>query len=507
MAETVTVFSNSAAGNALQQMLMCEDLEPGAAPSYQTCKTILSYHPLGAKMTTSPIKMAQSQKRKITVAKGPEDRLVKAFLAEHKRLGMDRHIRNMATQARAYGIASIALLVDGVPVSQAVDYEKLHGQTIAFNVLDPLNTAGSLVLNQDPNAMDFQKIAGISVAGVPYHRSRTVSLMNEEPIYIQYTSSAFGYVGRSVFQRPLFPLKTYIQTLITDDLIVVKSGVLVAKMKQPGSIIDGITQQLFGMKRQLVKEAATGNVLGISIEEEIETLNMQNLEAPYSLARKNCLENIATGSDMPAVILNQETFAEGFGEGTEDSKKVAQFVNDVREWLDPAYVWGDEITMYRAWNPDFYKTIQKDFPKEYGSVSYREAFYDWKNSFEALWPSFLEEPDSEKVKVEDVKLKAVIALIEVLVPNLDPENRAELIEWACECFNEQKLMFPDKLQLDFDALREYEPPVPAQMPGEPKPFAAQDSVGGPRLERAKAQLVDAVGRLPDHTKRRIVEAA
>lgn len=500
MAE-VTVFANSSAGNALQQMLMVDDIEPGASPSYQICKTILSYHPLGAKMTDSPIKMAQSQPRKITVQKGPEDRLTKAFWAEWKRLGAQRHIRNCGRLSRAYGVASIALLVDGVPVNEAADYDRLHEQTIAFNVLDPLNTAGSLVLNQDPNAMDFQKIAGISVAGTPYHRSRSVSLMNEEPIYIQYTGSAFGYVGRSVFQRPLFPLKTYIQTLITDDLITVKSGVLVAKMKQPGSIIDAVTQSLFGQKRALVKEAATGSVLGISTDEEIESLDLQNLEAPYTLARKNCLENIATGSDMPAVILNQETFAEGFGEGTEDAKKVGQFVNDIREWLEPVYTWFDEITMFRAWNPDFYRVIQKDFPEEYGHVPYKVAFYDWKNSFEALWPSFLEEPDSEKVKVEDVKLRAVIALIEVLVPELDPENKALLIEWACECFNEQKLMFPDALRLDFDALREYEPPTPDVMPGEPKPFA--DSMG---LERAKVQLVEAVSRLSPTAKRSLVAA-
>ena len=64
-----------------------------------------------------------------------------------------------------------------------------------FNCFDPLNTAGSLVLNQNPNEIDFQKVKGIIVNGRAYHRTRTVVIMNEDPIYISFTGSAFGVIG------------------------------------------------------------------------------------------------------------------------------------------------------------------------------------------------------------------------------------------------------------------------------------------------------------------------
>jgi hypothetical protein len=200
------------------------------------------------------------------------------------------------------------------------------------------------------------------------------------------------------------------------------------------------------------------------------------------MARKNILENIAVSADMPAEFLNSETFAEGFGEGTEDAKRVARYVDRVRRQMDPLYTFFDKITMHRAWNKDFYAIIQKDFP-EYGSMTYEEAFYRWSTSFQAQWLNLLTEPDSEKVKTDDVKLKAIIATIEVFGPMLDPENKALLLEWAEQNINENKMMFTAPLTLDYDTLAKYEPPVPMQEPNQPKPFAANDAAEARRMRR------------------------
>jgi hypothetical protein len=490
-------LSGTPLGNALAEMLGADEIKPGDAPSYQLCKTIAAYHPLGAKMSDSPVSMAQSQEREIVVPKGPEDRLKEAFQREWVAISADRHIFNTGRLARIYGVASIALLVQGVPSDRPVDYNALYDSKIAFNVLDPLNTAGSLVLNQNPSQMDFQKVEGISVQGERYHRSRSVTLLNEDPLYIEYTTSAFGYVGRSVYQRALFPLKSFIQTLVTDDMVTLKAGVLIAKTKQAGSVVDGLMARAAGNKRAMLKEATVNNVISIGVDEEVETLNFQNLDGPYGMARKNILENVATSADMPAQIINAETFAEGFGEGTEDAKYVAQYISHIRVWLAPLYDFFDRVVMYRAWNREFYQTIQNEFP-EYKGVPYTKAFYDWRNSFKATWPNLLQEPDSEKIKVEDVKLKAIIAMVEVLAPMLDPDNKATLVEWACECFNEITMLFPSPLLLDIDALREFVPPTPVAGEGGGKPapappFSPRDS----GATRAKSDLAAAVARLPD----------
>jgi hypothetical protein len=105
--------------------------------------------------------------------------------------------------------------------------------------------------------------------------------------------------------------------------------------------------------------------------------------------------------------------------------------------------------------------LQKRYPEQLSGVTYETAFTQWYNAFSATWPSLIEEPESEKVKVSDVKLKGLIGLAEVFLPELDPENKATFLQWIADTASEDKVMFPHPLELDWKALAEYEPPVPA----------------------------------------------
>lgn len=498
---TVNVSGCSSLGNALSSLMTAADIEPGSSPSYELCKIIQSFHPLGMKLTDGPISLAQSQKRVITVPKSPEDRVVAQFEGTWESMKVDSHIRNLGRSARTYGISTVALIAPDVPANEPVPYEKLADLTITFNMLDPLNTAGSLVLNQDPNAPDFQKVRGVSINGKAYHPSRAVVLMNEDPLYIEYTTSAFGFVGRSVFQRILFPLKSFVNSMITDDMVVRKAGLLIMAVKVAGSIIDNMIGLFTGQKRSLLQDAATNNVLSVGQDDKVESLDMHNLDSAFGPARKNILDNIAAGAPMPAIMLNSETYAEGFGEGTEDAKKVAQYVSDIRKWLAPAYQFFDPIVQRKAWTPAFFKTIQAEFPDEYGEMKFEEAFFQWKNSFSAIWPNLLEEPDSEKIKVEDTRLKALIALVEVLRTDLDPKNLSLLFMWAADNFNQNKLLFGSPLELDWEGIVEFaeQKALTAQQdkPTDPEaPFSSKDSVSD-----AVAELDASVARLPDRGAR------
>ena len=449
------VVNGSNLGTELQSLLMSNGIAPGSDPSYQVCKTIYLYHPLGAKMAEAPIEMAQSQRREIKLPHASGERLKERFEQQWDEDGADAHISNLATQARVYGIASVIYGAPGVDTTTPIDPFDLPGLALYFNVLDPLNTSGSLVLNQEPNSPDFQKVDGVAVGGVAYHRSRACVLMNERPIYIAYTSSGFGYVGRSVYQRALFPLKSFVQTMITDDMVTRKAGVLVAMLKAPGSIIDNLMQKAAGIKRAILQEAATNNVINISVDEKIESLDLKNIDGASIMSRKNILENIAVAAGMPAKILNSETFVEGFGEGTEDAKDVARWVEKYRRTLDQVYAFFDRIIQHRAWNEEFFNILKKEFPDEYKGVDYKTAFYYWQNSYKALWPSLLTEPDSEKIKVDETRLKAISSVVEIMMPALDPENKAALLQWAADNINESEMLFSSPLALDWEAVAKF----------------------------------------------------
>lgn len=510
------VVNGSALGTPLQSLLMADSIQPGAAPSYEICKTIYLFHPLGAKIVEKPVRAAQSQERKISVPDGPEDLVKEKFLDEQDKLATKKAIFATRVLARVYGIASMALKVEGQDAKEAVDWGNLWKEKVAFSTFDPLNTAGSLVLNQDALAFDFQHAQEIRVQGATFHRSKARVVMNEFPIYISYTPSAFGFVGRSAYQRALFPLKSFIQTMITDDLVSVKAGVLVAKMKSPGSVITEAMGSMFGFKRNVVKEAVVSNVISIDTEETIETLNFQNLDGPMKTARHNIIENTASAVPMPAKMLTEESFAEGFGEGSEDAKELARFVDAERLEMKPLYDFCDQVIMHRAWNSEWYKeVVQKRFPEEYGKLSYHAAFYKWKNSFKAEWPNLLIEPESEQVRVADVKFRALIAVLQALAPMLKGEELATAVQWVADNMNEMKLLFGSPLVLDYDAIAGYVeekeeaalgqededgdgeaegPPVAGAKPkGPPKPkqFTAADSA-----DRAIRDFKEAVAKLP-----------
>ncbi|MFH4870931.1 anti-CBASS protein Acb1 family protein [Klebsiella pneumoniae] len=443
-------------------LLDSDDIQPGMSAGYQTCKTIYLFHPLGGKMVDRPIKMAMNESRTVHISQayGIEQRLRDAFEREWKALGADKHIANAARISRIYGVSAIAMLVDNQEPSSAVDYRTLYKHNVTFNILDPLNTAGSIVLNQDPNAQDFQKVDGIRVAGKPYHKSRCVVQQNEDPIYLAYNSAAFGFTGRSVYQRALFPLKSFIQTMRTDDMVSVKGGLLVTKIQGPSSVVNNMMQKLSGIKRMMLKRGKTGEVLQIGSNDSIESIDLSNLEKPLDSSRNHILENIAAAADMPAIILNSETFAQGFGEGTEDARSVAVYIDNIREWLEPLYDYFIRICQYRAWSIEFFNSLRADFPEL--KNTYSLYFSSWINNFEYRWPSSLKEPESEKVKVDEIRFKAIVSMLEVLLPqvNTDDENRALLIEWAQTNANANESLFPQRLDLDIDSLKANRPQQP-----------------------------------------------
>jgi hypothetical protein len=447
-------------GTPLQQLLQAEAIQPGAEPSYQVCKLIYLFHPLGHKMAESPITTAQSQAREIVIPDSPEEAVRERFLEIWEERRIDDVVINVMSQSRVYGQTSMAVVTDDKNDDPETPFDfmrltKSNAPGLAFSTFDPLTSAGSLVLNQMPNAFDFQKVKNIRISGQTYHPSRSVVMFNERPIYISYTSSAFGFVGRSVYQRALYPLKSFINTMITDDMVSLKAGILIAKMKQPGSIVSNLMQVMAGVKRALLREAQVTNVLQIGPDDSIESLNLQNLDGAFGMARTNILKNIATAADMPAKLLENETMVSGFGEGTEDAKNLARYIDRVRRVMGPLYQFLDYVVQHMAWDEAFYRTIQERYG-DYKGVPYATAFKRWQNTFRASWPNLLIEPESERIQVEDVKFKATIALLEVFLPMMDPENRVRIIEWACDQFNASKLLFgASYLDVDTDAMQEY----------------------------------------------------
>jgi hypothetical protein len=455
--------TQSEAKSKLMDVLESVDIEPGTPTSYETCKIIYLYHPLGGKMVDRPIRMGQSQRPLITVKNAPSDLVVKAFWDEWDSLGADNVIAETVRLSRIYGHGTTGAIVPGTANNQSLTTEQWRDPALAFNVWDPLNVAGSMICNINPNAPDFLKHDTIRTAGTEYAAGRTCTLQNESGIYLAYTESGYGYTGRSVYQRALYPLKSFVQGMRTDNHVLVKCGMLIAKIFSQTSMANAVAEGISKIKRIILRQGKTGDVVQIGAQDSIESIDLTNLQQPMDSARQHVLADIAAAADMPAIMLNSETFTRGFGEGTEDAKSVASYIDGLRADWKPLYNFFIRIVQLRAWTEEFYATIQASNP-DLANVPYATAYAQWCNAFEFTWPSYLIEPESKQVEVDKIKFEAVTSMLEVMLPNLDPENKAALLEWAMNNLNEANKLFKNKLVLDIQALAAYQPPAPAETP-------------------------------------------
>ena len=297
---SIEVISSGVEENTpLYNILMTKTLVPGQTPSYEICKDLYLYHPLGKKIIDAPISRAMNKRREIVVLEQP-DFVVRRFDEKWDELQADYYIADCYRLSRIYGISSLAIVPENGDTSSPLKPKELWKDKIRFNSLDPLNTAGSMVGILDPNQPDFLKYSSIAVQGKQYSPGRAHIQLYENPVYLSFTSSAFGYVGRSAFNRCLYPMQSYLQSMIADNLVMVKSGVLVAKVDQPGSIIDKIQTAAQSIRLSILKSARTGNTVAIKPTESIESLDLHYLD--YQKQRLNILETIALSLDMPVLM-------------------------------------------------------------------------------------------------------------------------------------------------------------------------------------------------------------
>lgn len=468
-------LAGSGAPSELMKILLMDAIDPGSTPGYQACKTIYAHHPLGSRMVDKPLQLAMSQEREISIIDAPEEDLMRAYRREWKTIGSigaNSIVFRSMQLSYIYGISTLCANVlkkDGEQEDPAdiMPMDDLWDRDIYFNIYDPLNTAGSLVLNQDPYAVDFMHPKQVAVGSQVWNNTKSLVLMHEQPIWIEWSDSAFGFVGRSVYQRAFYPLKSFINAMIANDMIQSKIGLLVWKTKSPGSILDTVARAFKGDQRTVIKSAQTNNVLSIGETESLESLNLEHMATAGAYSRENILKDIATGAGLPAILLNEETLTKGFGEGTEDAKQLAHFVSLVRTECNPAFEFMDAIVQRRAWNPVFYKEIQRKFPERYRKMSYETAFQEWRDAFEAKWPNLLTEPDSDKVKVAQAKLESAVQVAQtILAAQPGREAVATTLEWLASSVNSEKDFYSDPLLLDTEAIAEYEPEVGAAPAGD-----------------------------------------
>ncbi|PIJ48951.1 hypothetical protein BL250_16580 [Erwinia sp. OLTSP20] len=451
---------NTNLSSELMQILDSDAIKPGTDVGYNTCKLLWQFHPLGGKLVEKPINMAMCKPRSYNVETDPDERVVRQFREVWERMGLNEKIKNLFYVSRCYGAAAIGVGTDGVTCKDPLPTFGLREEDVYINVWDPLNAASSMVTDQNPNSRFFQQAnATLKIASKSWHPSRTLKIFNGTPIYLEYQNSTFGFTGRSVFQRVLYPMKSYIGTMVANNLVAKKAGVLVAKTEQNGSVASGIMAAATGKKRENVKISENEGVLSIGTKDDIESLNLQNIDKALSTARDNIISDISAGSDVPAILIKEEAFSNGFGEGKEDSKAISQYVDGVRQVIEPVMDYFERLVRYIAWNEDFYISLKNDYP-DIITEDYQTTFRMWEREFDAGWQELVEESPDKRRESDSKVVQQAGALFSIMAQQLDPENRAMAAEWLASVTNATETYGDSPMIIDKEALSKYQPPPP-----------------------------------------------
>jgi hypothetical protein len=457
------IHINNNLSSELAEILESDAIQPGTDVGYQTCKLLWQFHPLGGKLVEKPINMAMCKPRSYNVETDPDERVVRQFSEVWERMGLNEKIKNLFFVSRCYGAAAIGIGTDGASCKEPIPTFGLREEDVYINVWDPLNAAGSMVTDQNPNSRFFQQAnATLKISGKNWHPSRTLKIFNGTPIYLEYQNSTFGFTGRSVFQRVLYPMKSYIGTMVANNLVAKKAGVLVAKTEQNGSVASGIMAVATGKKRENVKISENEGVLSIGKNDSIESLNLQNIDKALNAARDNIISDIAAGSDVPAMLIKEEAFSNGFGEGKEDSKAISQYVDGVRQVIEPVMDYFERMVRYIAWSEDFYNSLKNDFP-DIITEDYQTTFQMWEREFDAQWQELVEESPDKRRESDSKVVQQAAGLFAILAPQLDPINRAMAADWLSSVTNATETYGDSPMIIDKDALSKYQPPLPQDL--------------------------------------------
>lgn len=357
--------------NQLQDLLLANDIEAGSVASYQVCKAIYNYHPLGAKIVSSSVYNAFANGRTVSFVDINDSQLVDDYNNLFFSLDCQRVINQAIILSRVYGSSAIYVGHKGKDLSLPLEIHP--DDDIYFNVLDPLtfNAYNSDSLNQLSDNY-LRHGDNITIAGSVVHPSRLLFInnRNEMPTYGEFSASSFGFNGRSDYQRCLVLLRTYIRVLQADEFIIDKAGSVIAKIDAGNAGFSNISsaitkayrsmiQQLRGSPESSAKGRYSGGVITIGHDDTIETLNLQNINETVEGVRKRLLNDIASCCNMPASIMSDEAMAQGFSDGKEDALKEARYLKSVQNNAIFIYDWLDGILIKQLLNDSIVHRTKK----------------------------------------------------------------------------------------------------------------------------------------------------
>lgn len=376
--------------------------------SYEECRDIYRYWPLGKRVASALPNFAMSAQRKFIVKDAPEE--INAKLSEvANELGIDEIVKKCAVYARIYGLSSIYVAQEK-DCKEALSYKDIQNKGFTLNVLDPLSMGGSIQIDNDSLSPTFGRPINIHIRGRAVNPNRVCVVYNDIPLFYKFNPSSFAFSGPSIYQNMTLLIRAWNRGIIALQRLATKASAMVKTTKDAANVT-GFSLRAVQANLEMIRSIENDGIASIRTGDTLEFFQLTGVQEVDTI-----IQQINTGlmmalSDTPSGILLDKNLSVGLNDGSEDMKAILMAVDNFRfHILKPLYTFVDKYLCYKAFDIDFVKQMIEEYPDLYRGKKVNEVLTEWMQNYSFEWGELYPQSENEKA---DTQSKILDNLVKV----------------------------------------------------------------------------------------------
>lgn len=424
--------------------------------TYQECRNIYRYWPLGKRVATALPNFAMSAGRSF-ISELPEVNTALNEAAED--LKIEQLVNRAAVYARIYGLSFIYLATDKELKSDLpVTYGDIQSNlAIKFNVLDPLSAGGSITIDNDSLSPTFGLPITLRVKGRKVHTKRIHCCYNDIPLYYKFNPSSYSFSGPSIYQNMTLVIRSWNRTVIALQRLATKAASIIVKRKDTSNItsiqLDAINRNL-----SLIRQMENDGITALRVGEEAEFFSLTGVQEVDAICNRLNSVLMMALSDTPSGILLDKNLSTGMADGDNDMKAILISVDRFRkDILAPIYKFLDKFICYKAFSQEFLKELKETYPDLYQDFTLQQVFDDLMSKYKYKFNDLYPQTENEQADTAGKRLDNLVKIKELggeLSGIEEAINNFEIVPGVDIVLSEEKLQEEDELNSDSDS--EYE---------------------------------------------------
>ena len=346
--------------------------------SYEECRDIYRFWPLGKRVASALPNFAMSAGRKFIIKNAPPeviDKIEKTAID----MNIEAIVNNACIYARIYGIAFIYIANKDTPDKPFLYKDILEPHS--FNILDPLAMGGSIRIDIDPTSPFFNKPVDYRIKGNLVHSQRIFYCTNDIPLYYKWNPSSYSWSGPSIYQNMTLLIRSWNRSIIAIQRMATKAASIIVKRKDI-SYDTGVSLKAIEHNLNMIRNMENDGIASVRTGEEIEFFQLTGIAEIDVIINKLHSALMMALNDTPSGILLDKNLAQSMSDGDNDMKAIIIAVDKFRkDTLTPIYNFLDKFLLYKAFDADFIKDIIKKYPDLYAKMGVNLIRENWISNY------------------------------------------------------------------------------------------------------------------------------